>query len=347
MSRRGAGLRSAARSVVPALLPHRIRMALPVIGQCALTAGAAWWIAATLFGHQAPIFAATGSLICLSAGMGGRGRQAVDLFVGVLAGVAVGEGVQALDLGIGFLVMVPALALAMSIAALIDPRPLTYVQSGTAVLIVAALGPARSPAGYLLDVAVGGALGLLGSQVLFSPDPVKLVAAPVPEILRDTAIALRTAAEALRRGGPALAATACEQARHANARLGRLTEARVVAHRVTGRTVRGRRRAARLHRADRPLDDVHVLVAAALLLCDDVHGQLTSHPTAGSGPLPDRLTELADGLAELSAATTDRSGSRPGSTAPVPSGPGDRPVIEVHLRDATAALHRLRAAAPP
>ncbi|MEU5786734.1 hypothetical protein ABZ754_03265 [Micromonospora purpureochromogenes] len=102
-----------------------------------------------------------------------------------------------------------------------------------------------------------------------------------------------------------------------------------------------------MHRADRPLDDVHVLVAAALLLCDDVHGQLTSHPTAASGPVPDRLTELADGLAEFSAATTDRSGSRPGSAAPVPSGPGDRPMIEVHLRDATAALHRLRAAAPP
>ncbi|WP_446218562.1 FUSC family protein [Micromonospora sp. IBHARD004] len=83
--------RSAFDTTGPGRLRHRIRVAAPLIVQGALMAGVAWWISQSLFGHGTPIFAATAALICLTGGVGGRGRQAVDLFVGVLAGVLVGE----------------------------------------------------------------------------------------------------------------------------------------------------------------------------------------------------------------------------------------------------------------
>ncbi|WP_319461958.1 FUSC family protein [Micromonospora sp. RTP1Z1] len=344
--------RSAFDTAGPGLLRHRLRVAAPLIAQCALMAGLAWWISQSLFGHATPIFAATVALICLTAGMGGRGRQAVDLFVGVLAGVLVGEGVRALRTGNTFWLIVPAIALAMAMAALIDPRPLTYIQAGTAVLIVVTVGASSSPVDYLVDAAVGGLVGLLGSQVLFTPDPLKLVETPVREILSDTADALRTGAEALRRGSVAQARDACEHARDAHARLGELSGARAAARRVTGRTVRGRRRVARLRRADRPLDDVDVLVAAVLLLCDDVQTRLVRAGSPASDPLPARLTGLADGVAELAARPLP-------AMAPAMTAPPDRlrrsadltpptqdvPATDVHLHDARTALHRLQS--PP
>lgn len=362
----------------PGLLRHRLRVAAPLIVQGGLMAGLAWWISQSLFGHGTPIFAATAALICLTAGMGGRARQAVDLFVGVLAGVVVGEVVSALRTGSDFWLIVPAVALAMSMAALIDPRPLTYIQAGAAVLIVVAVGASSSPVDYLVDAAVGGLVGLLGSQVLFTPDPVKLVERPVREILRDTADALRTAAGSLRLGSVAQARDACEHARDAHARLGELSGARAAARRVAGRTVRGRRRVARLRRADRPLDDVDVLVAAVLLLCDDVQDRLaraaapsdrpsarlpdptdrparantptapTDEPAAKTGEptaLADVLTALADGVTELSVRPL------PAMTAALTAPPDHHrqpatptpptPPITVHLHDARAALTRL------
>ncbi|WP_334491066.1 FUSC family protein [Micromonospora sp. CPCC 205711] len=345
----------------PAVMRRRLRVAAPLIVQCAVLAGGAWWISQSLLGHPTPIFAATAALICLTAGMGGRGRQAVDLFVGVLAGVLIGEGVRALHLGGGFWLIIPAVALAMSMAALLDPRPLTYIQAGAAVLIVVTVGASSSPTGYLLDAAVGGAVGLLGSQVLFSPDPVKLVEAPVREILRDAAEALRSAAEAVRRSSVAQADAACGHAREAHARLGELSAARTAARRVTGRTVRGRRRASRLRAADQPLDDVDVLVAAVLLLCEDVRSRLErptpppeAHPPAvpPRPSLPDQLTALADGLTALA----DRP--LPAMRPAPPTGPPPLPTAspahpcsgtaahpyDVHLQDVLAALHRLRAA---
>ncbi|WP_446218564.1 hypothetical protein [Micromonospora sp. IBHARD004] len=204
-----------------------------------------------------------------------------------------------------------------------------------------------------MDAAVGGLVGLLGSQVLFSPDPVRLVEAPVRGILRDTADALRTAAEALRRGSVAQARAACEQARDAHARLGELAGARAAARRVTGRTVRGSRRLARLRRADRPLDDVDVLVAAVLLLCDDVQTRLARAASPATDPLPARLTELADGVAELAALPLP-------AMAPAMTAPPDHhrrsathtpptqypPTTEAHLHDARTALHHLHPPPP-
>ncbi|SCG40507.1 FUSC family protein [Micromonospora inositola] len=346
-------LRSALDAASPGPLRHRLRQAVPVIAQCSVTAGAAWWIAGSIFGHQAPVFAASAAVVCLAAGVGGRGRQAVDLLAGVLAGVAVGELFRLVGIGTGPWQTVLAVALAMVAAAIIDARPLAYIQSGAAVLFVLTLAPAGRSLGHLLDAAVGGALGLLGSQVLFSPDPLKLVAAPVREILHATADALRTAAEALGRNSSHLAATACDRARDAHARLGGLARARLTARRVTARTVRGHRRAARVRQVDDRLSDIDVLVAAALLLCENVRERIRTGEENAPDRLPDQLLGLAAGLDELAGrhlpavgeVTADGVGPRgPARPAVGPRSGLERAGFDVHLHDATGALDRLRSA---
>jgi hypothetical protein len=342
-------LRSALDAVSPGPVRQRLRQAVPVIGQCAITAGVAWWTAAIVFGHGAPVFAATASVICLAATVGGRAHQAVDLIAGVLAGVAVGQVIRALHIGTGFWQIALAVALAMAVAALVDARPLAYIQSGATVLVVLTLAPTGSPFAHVLDAMVGGALGLFGSQVLFSPDPVKLVAAPVREVLQDAAAGVRAAAEALRRGSPELAGTACDHARDAHARLGEVARARQTAGRVSGRTVRGRRQASRLGQVDHRLDDVDILVATALLLSDDVRDRLTANPAPIQGALPDRLTALADALAGLAARRLPpvadvMSDAQPPANPPAPPEPSG---LEVHLHGAVAALHRLHATTVP
>lgn len=102
----------------------------------------AWWLASTLLDHPNPVFAATAAIICLAGGKGERGRRAVDLLAGVIAGVVVGELIRWWDPGNTLLQAVLAVVLGMSAAAALDSSRLAYIQ-GTATAF--RLGP-TSPA---------------------------------------------------------------------------------------------------------------------------------------------------------------------------------------------------------
>jgi uncharacterized membrane protein YgaE (UPF0421/DUF939 family) len=340
-------LREAFRAADPRSVRERIQHAVPVIAQCAVMAGAAWWVAQDLLGHRQPIFAAAGAVVCLAAGVGGRARQAVDLLAGVLAGVAVGEVIRRLEGGSGTAQTVLAVALAMTVAAILDARPLAFIQAGTASLFVLILPASQTAGVHLLNTAVGGVFGLIGSQVLFSPDPLKVVAGPVRAILHSAADAVRTAARAVDRASPELVSAACGLARDGHARLGDLAHARLVAGQMTGRTVRGHRRAAQIRQIEDALDDINRAVAAILLLVEDIRGGIGRRPAPAMRRLVGQLDALAAGLDEVAARRQPPMREAGAGTAPPGQAVGwdhsDGPT-GTHLRDATVALGRLRAA---
>jgi uncharacterized membrane protein YgaE (UPF0421/DUF939 family) len=345
---RSPALRGALEAADPRSVRERIQHAVPVIGQCAVTAGAGWWVAQNLLGHRQPVFAATGAVVCLAAGVGGRARQALDLLAGVLAGVAVGAAIRYFEGGSGTAQTVLGIALAMTLAAILDARPLAFIQAGAAALFVLALATTQSATEHLLNAAIGGVLGLIGSQVLFSPDPLKIVAASVRATLRNAADATRTAAAALDRGSPDLALAACGQARGAHARLGDLAHARLVARQMTGWTVRGHRRAARIRQIEDLLDDVDKVVAAILLLVEDIRGGIGRQAPAPATPhLVEGLNALAAGLDEVASRRQPPiREDGPGAAPPDHRRSRDHldDPMEIHLGDAISALARLKTA---
>ena len=61
-----------------------------MIGQCAIAAGVAWWLAADVFGHQLPFFAPIAAVVSLGMSYGQRQRRVAEVTVGVALGVLSG-----------------------------------------------------------------------------------------------------------------------------------------------------------------------------------------------------------------------------------------------------------------
>lgn len=259
-------VRTTVRIAGPASTWRRLREGLPVVAQCGLAAGVAWWFASALLGHQKPVFAATAAIICLAGGKGERARQALDLLAGVIVGVVVGELIRWWNPGSALLQAVLAVVLGMSAAAALDSRRLAYVQGAASALFVLVLPPLQNPASRVIDAAIGGILGLLGSQIFFTPDPVVMVSDAARRVLDSVETALRSSAEGLEKNDVSLTHKAIDRAREARSDLSALAEQRVIADRIRTRTLRGLRRAARLRHLEQRLDHLDMLVAAVLLL---------------------------------------------------------------------------------
>lgn len=334
-------LQATARAGRPQSVAHRVRGSLATTVLCAAGAGAAWAIAESLLGHQRPVFAATAAVICLAAGTGGRGRQAVDLLAGVFVGVVVGQLVRAvdrgLDLGLGPVQVLLAVLVAVLVVTMIDTRPLALIQAGSSAVFVLALPVPESPFARLLDATVGGALGLLASQVLFSPDPVRLVTTEVRAVLGDLSHALRAGAGAVDARDRDSATVALRRAQQASSRLGDLQAARGTAGSVAARTLRGRRRADHLHRIDERLDEIAVLTAAVLLLvlrlqalpARDARTQAQTTGASAWIDVAEQIDEAADACAD--------------GTWPPPGRPPDELRSDLGRRDETALLQVITA----
>lgn len=168
----------------------------------AVAAGIAWLLAAWLFGHEHPVFAAVSAIVCLSPGLPSHGRQAVGLMLGVATGIVVGEA--ALLLPEGFLVpeglsllrLVLATVASMLVAASFGMAPVVSIQAGVSAVLVLALGPENAGLARLEDVAIGVSVGLLFSQVLLTPNPVRIIDTAADNLLLRLSRAFRAAADA-------------------------------------------------------------------------------------------------------------------------------------------------------
>ena len=160
------------------------RRVLGRIAQSALAAGASWEIALQIPGHGQPFFAPIAAVIGLGAQQGRRGRQALEMIVGVSLGILVGAGlVEAFGTGAWQLVVGTVVTLALATAA--AAPPVVRVQSAaSAILVVALHRPGSNPAiQRLIDALIGGGMAIVIARFLFPVDPLELV--------RDEARALR------------------------------------------------------------------------------------------------------------------------------------------------------------
>lgn len=139
---------------------------LPIL-QCGLAAGLAWFIAHDLLGHERPFFAPVAAAIALGTGMGRRLRRGIELVLGVVVGVGLGDLLIA-QIGSGPWQISAVVILAMSAAVFVDRGALVGTQAASSAILVATLLPPGSAGGYerMLDAAVGGVVALLFMAVM-------------------------------------------------------------------------------------------------------------------------------------------------------------------------------------
>jgi hypothetical protein len=168
------------------------------IAQAALAAGAAWEIALQIPDHGRPFFAPIAAVIGLGAQRGRRGRQALEMIVGVVFGILVGAGLVAVA-GPGAWQLVIATAVTTLIATAVAAPPVVRVQAAaSAILVVALHQPGSSlPLQRLVDALIGGGIAIVLARYLFPVDPIELVRNEAQTMRERIADALVEVAEAL------------------------------------------------------------------------------------------------------------------------------------------------------
>lgn len=136
------------------------------IVQCALAAGAAWFLAQTLLGHEVPVFAPIAAVVSLGTSYAQRLRRVAEVTAGVAIGVLLGDLIVA-QVGSGAWQIALVVALAMTAALLLDAGTIFVNQAAIQSIFVAALLPGTGESlTRWSDALVGGAVALVAATVV-------------------------------------------------------------------------------------------------------------------------------------------------------------------------------------
>lgn len=196
-----------------------------------------------------PFFAPVAAVVALNTALGGRGRQAVNLLNGTVVGILTGAATAWL-LGSQTLALVAATPVAMVVAVGVGAARVTIAQAaaGAILIVTVPYGAERGPV-RLMDAAIGVAVALVFSQLVFPTHPVRLVDRAERTVLERThGLLAGVAASAGTQSSPAATRRALAAT---HAALSELDGARAAALNIVHHTVRG----ARWHR------QTHVRVA--------------------------------------------------------------------------------------
>jgi uncharacterized membrane protein YgaE (UPF0421/DUF939 family) len=127
-----------------------------------LAAGLSWFIAVHLLGHRAPLLAPVAAIVGIDTTLGQRLRRAIGLMVGASVGVGVGALLIS-AIGTGPWQIAVVVALATSVAVLLDGRAVVNLQAALSAILVATLHVPGDTSGIdrLFDGLIGAAIGLM------------------------------------------------------------------------------------------------------------------------------------------------------------------------------------------
>jgi len=169
------------------------------IGQCAVAAGLAWFLAHDVVGHPKPFFAPIVAVVCLGTSYGQRLRRVAEVTIGVAFGVFLAD-VLLLLIGTGGWQVTVLVAMAMSIALLLNGGTLFVTQAAVQGIVVVTFAAAP---GYALtrwsDALIGGAVALVAAAVV-PRAPLRRPSQQAARVVRRIATLLRAAAQSARDG---------------------------------------------------------------------------------------------------------------------------------------------------
>lgn len=302
----------------------------------AVAAAIAWVLAQQVLGHTYPAFAAVSALVCLAPGLPNHGRQAVALMLGVGVGILVGEAVlQLLPGNMPPLRLIVATFSAVLVAAAFGQGPVVAIQAGVSAILILAIGPQTAGLVRMLDVTVGAAVGLIFSQVLLTPNPMRLLDRAAEDLLSRLRLALATGIEAGERGDADRAEAALQTVLDAHGAVVALSAAIDTARSVARWSLRGRfSKRAVVSAAARYERRAIRLYAAALLFAESFAEAVRKH----GAPPPELVAAMRETMRQSDPAEAHAPAGR-AEQAPM----AWRPSFE-RLRDAQAALRWFRRA---
>lgn len=223
----------------------------------------AWPICEELLGQPKPIFAMVTGVACLAPNLPNHGKQAIRVVLGVTAGVIVAELSLFLPQTVSVLHTGMVAFIAMVLATTFGTAPAIPIQAGVSAILVLAMGPQEAGLSRLTDVLVGAGVGLLFSQILLTPDPVRVIDRAVRGLLEPIASGLKKSAAVLKDDNPEEANTTITQFIEAHRALVALSDGlalvrsdarwslrgRLVASEITDMASRYERRGIRLYAA--------------------------------------------------------------------------------------------------
>jgi len=277
----------------------RLRASWWAVGQSALGGALAWELAVRLLGHPAPFFASVAAIVSLGASVVNRLRRVVEISIGVAIGVGLGDLVVH-QIGRGGWQLGLVVLVSMALALLLDGGSLIVNQAALQAVFVAALPvPAGGYVGRWLDAVAGGATAL-AVAFLLPADPRGAMRAAVGDVVHAVTHALRTSADAARRGDPDAAATALDEVRATQPALERWDQAVRAAEEIS-RLSPLRRHADReitAHRTsvaliDRAVRNLRVALRRMVAAVEDERAAAPGDDVGLPGPLLDRVDELA------------------------------------------------------
>lgn len=189
----------------------------PSIAQCSVGAALAWIVAIELLGHPRPFFAPISVLVCVGVGLGQRLRRVAELVIGVSLGVGVGDLLVGW-IGSGAWQIALVVALAMTVAVLLNSGALFVAQAGSSAVLVATLVPGEGTGGLdrMADALTGGVIGVV-AVALLPASPFAIAAKHLSGVLDALSTVLEQAAEAIEKRDVDVAAEALEEARSTQA----------------------------------------------------------------------------------------------------------------------------------
>lgn len=175
---------------------HRLRSKAFAIVQCALAAGIAWFIAADVLGHPTPFFAPIAAVVSLGTSYGQRLRRVAEVTVGVAVGVLLGD-LFVFWFGSGWWQVSLVVALAMSLAFLLDGGPLLVTQAAVQSIVITTLiaDPGAAFTRWT-DALIGGCVALVAATVVPAA-PLRRPREQAAEVLDKVSALLRAAADVM------------------------------------------------------------------------------------------------------------------------------------------------------
>ena len=313
---------------------------------CAVAAVLSWELAVHLFGHPQPLFAAISAIVCLSPSLPSHGRQAIGLLIGVATGIVVGELALFLPDGVPLFRLGLAAFIAIIVASTYGLSAVVPIQAGVSAILVLAVGPANAGSVRMLDVATGAAVGLFFSQVVLTPDPVRMVDAAARDLLSNLAAGFTRCAEALRERDPKKGEAALHSLSGAHDSVIALGSGIVTARNSARWSLRGRLVARQVDEIAARYDRHAIrLYASALLFGESVADALRK----GATPVPDGLLahveRVAGRCAEISNGQNMQERLPDGEDLPLvdePAPPEWRSTVEhLHLVEQALAAFRI------
>ncbi|MCB0871914.1 MAG: FUSC family protein [Actinobacteria bacterium] len=181
------------------------------IGQAAIAAGLAWFIAADVLGHRQPFFAPIAAVVSLGTTYIQRLRRVAEVTAGVAIGVFVGDAFVQL-VGTGAWQITLVVALAMSSAFLLDAGVLLVTQAAVQSIVVTVFVADGSGFARWTDAAIGGGVALVAAAVI-PQAPLRRPRVQAGTAVRVIARILRGTAHGATTGDIEVAATVLHDAR--------------------------------------------------------------------------------------------------------------------------------------